>query len=168
MTIDNVPEGGWPSIEILAPYETPDAPEVEVSVLDLTDDEAVEELLQFYKDSLVPQMACAPDGSTSPYPQKGWLLSVQQPKLVVVARCDGALCGVCIYKAGQIFYPFADPRYVASIFRAMWAEGIKHFDYVWGKTENPVLLECIEKAQRIPRTPDCPVVNGDRVEWRRS
>lgn len=168
MSIENVPEGGWPTVPVLAPYETPDAPEFETGVVDPTDEEAVDEVLQFYVDALIPQLACAPDGSLSPHPQKGWVMSVQQPKTIVVCRDKGELQGAWIMKEdGQIFYPCATVEFIAAIFRALWDETIKHFDYVWGDTRNPVIMAFAQKAVRIPRSPNSPTVNDERLEWRR-
>jgi hypothetical protein len=169
MSIENVPEGGWPTVPVLAPYETPDVPEFETGVVDPTDEEAVDEVLQFYIDSLIPQLACSPDGTLSPHPQKGWVMSTQQPKTIVVCRVDGQLQGAWIMKEnGQIFYPCATVEFIAAIFRALWDETIKHFDYVWGDTRNPVIMAFAQKAVRIPRSPNSPTVNDERLEWRRS
>lgn len=164
-----IPEGGWPSIPVLAPYETPGVPNFETSLVTDLDEAFVEELLAFYEATLIPQLACVPDGHLSPYPQKGWLISSQQKKSIVVCKVDGELRGVWVVKEdGQIFYPCATIDYIAAIFRALWVETIQHFDYVWGSTENPIILEFAKKAEHVPRNSMDATVSNGRLEWRRA
>jgi hypothetical protein len=166
---NEIPEGGWPSIPILAPYETPAVPTFETSLITDLDESIVDEILAFYKTTLIPQLACAPDGMNSPYPGKGWLMSSQQKKWFVICRADDVLRGVWVVKQdGQIFYPCATIDYIAAIFRALWVETIQHFDYVWGSTENPIILEFAKKAEHVPRNSMDATVSDGRLEWRRS
>lgn len=164
-----IPEGGWPSIPVLAPYETPGVPDFETSLVPLLDEERVDEILTFYEATLIPQLACVPDGSLTPYPQRGWLLSPQQKKSVVVCKVGDELRGAWIVKDdGQIFYPCSTIDYIAAIFRALWVETIQHFDYVWGSTANPIIMEFAKKAEHVPRNSMDATVKGDRLEWRRA
>jgi len=163
----NIPEGGWPTIPVLAPYETPGVPQFEMGLLDPTDEAAVDELLAFYDEALIPQLACVQDGSTDPHPQKGWVMSPGSPRTVVTCRVDGELRGAWIVKEEQIFYPCATIEFIAAIFRALWVETIQHFDYVWGSTKNPIILEFAKKAEHVPRNWMDATVKHDRLEWRR-
>jgi hypothetical protein len=159
----------WPSIPVLAPYQTPGVPIFETSLVTDLNDETLEEVFNFYQTTLIPQLACAPDGLTSPYPQEGWLKSSQQKKSFVVCRADGVLRGVWVVKEnGEIFYPCATIDYIAAIFRALWVETIQHFDYVWGSTANPIILEFAKKAEHVPRNSMDATVSDGRLEWRRS
>lgn len=164
--ISAVPEDGWPAIPVLAPYET-ENPSFETTLLDMSDETAIDELLEFYVEKLIPQLACSPDGSLSPHPQKGWLMSHQSPKVVVVCRAEGELRGAWILKEGQIYYPCATVECIAAIFRSLWDETIQHFDYVWGSTKNPVIMAFAKKAVRVPRSPNSPAVNNEKLEWRK-
>lgn len=167
MTLDQVPEDGWPEVPVVAPYEYEQLPVFETELLDLGVEGLAEEVIQFYEDTLIPQLACAPDGSSSPHPQLGWLMSLSEPRHVVVCKIDGTLRGAWIIKRNQIYYPCATVEYIAPIFRALWDETIKHFDYVWGDTQNPVIMAFAQKAVRIPKSPNSPEVNDQRLEWRK-
>lgn len=169
MTTD-IPEGGWPEVPVVAPYEYETLPEFETGLFDLSTEEAVCDLIKFYEDTLIPQLACSPDGTLSPHPQHSWLMSsdTNSPRTAVVCRIDGELRGAWIIKRDQIFYPCATVEFIAPIFRALWDESIKHFDYIWGDTQNPVIMAFAQKAVRIPRSPNSPTVNDQRLEWRRS
>lgn len=162
-----IPEGGWPAPPVVAPYEYESLPTFETGLFDQHEPGAIEEILKFYHDTLIPQLACAQDGSSTPWPQEGWLLSDGAERTVVVCRIDGELRGAWIIKRDQIYYPCATVEYIAPIFRALWDETIKHFDYVWGDTKNPVIMAFAQKAVRIPRSPNSPEVNDQRLEWRR-
>lgn len=165
-----IPEGGYPEIPVVAPYEYDALPTFETGLVDMSSESAIEEVIQFYVATLIPQLACAPDGALSPHPQVGWLTSSQQTKTIVTVRVDGELRGAWIIKddTGQIFFPCATIDYIAPIFRALWDETIKHFDYIWGDTANPVIMAFAQKAVRVPRSPNSPEVNDHRLEWRRS
>lgn len=166
MTVE-IPEGGWPSIPVLAPYEIPDIPRFDTSPVDAQDEEAIDELLEFYHATLIPQLACAPDGSASPHPQKGWLMSGESSRTPIVSRVDGELVGAWIIRNNGIYYPCSQIDFIAPIFRSLWDETIKHFDYVWGDTSNPVIMAFAQKAVRIPRSPNSPTVTDDKLEWRK-
>lgn len=163
-----IPEGGWPEVPVVAPYEFPTLPDFETGLMDSTDGEAVDELLEFYKTTLIPQLACAPDGSSSPHPQKGWVMSEGATRTPVTCRVNGELVGAWIIRNSGIYYPCSTVDYIAPIFRSLWDETIKHFDYVWGDTRNPVIMAFAKKAVRIPRSPDSPTVTDEKLEWRRS
>lgn len=167
MTID-IPEGGWPAVPVLAPYEIPNVPTFETAVVDSQDEELVDEILDFYQATLIPQLACSPDGSMSPHPQKGWLMSDGAPRVPVTCRVDSELVGAWIIRNNGIYYPCATVDFIAPIFRALWDETINHFDYVWGDTRNPVIMAFAKKAVRIPRSPNSPTVTDEKLEWRRS
>lgn len=163
----SIPEGGWPEIPVLAPYELPDIPEFQTGVADLTIISLQEEVMSFYQ-TLVPQLVCVPDGSMDGYPKLSWILSKDgPPKTVVICRAGSTLSGVWIISKNGIHYPCVDTRYVAPIFRALWDESIKHFDYIWASTKNPAIMAFAQKAVRIPRKPSSPTLNGDKLEWRR-
>lgn len=168
MSIDQIPEGGWPEVPVIAPYEYSSLPDFEPGLMDSSDEAAVDELLAFYKTTLIPQLACAPDGSASPHPQKGWLMSGESIRTPVTIRVNDELVGAWILRNNGIYYPCAQLEFIAPIFRALWDETIKHFDYVWGDTRNPVIMAFAKKAVRIPRSPNSPVVNDEKLEWRRS
>lgn len=164
----DIPEGGYPEIPVIAPYEYATLLTFETGLVDMSDESAIEEVIQFYVATLIPQLACAPDGSLSPHPQPGWVRSQEPPRTIVTVRVDGEMRGAWIIKKNQIFYPCATIDFIAPIFRALWDETIKHFDYVWGDTQNPVIMAFAQKAVRIPRSPNSPEVNDQRLEWRRS
>lgn len=164
---EQIPEGGWPSIPVVAPYDYEVLPEFTSGLVDMSDEAAIDEVLQFYKDQLVPQLACDPTGTFTPHPQEGWVKSKDPQRVIVEVRADGVLCGAWILRDGQIYFPCADPAYVAPIFRALWDETIKHFDYVWTTIKNPLVLAFANKAVRVPRSANSPYINGDRLEWRR-
>lgn len=166
MSVD-IPEGGWPPVEVQAPYEFPSLPTFETALLSASDEQAVDELLTFYHNTLIPQLACAPDGSLSPHPQKAWLMSGDAARVPVVSRVDGELVGAWIIKNNGIYYPCATVEFIAPIFRSLWDETIKHFDYVWGDTRNPVIMAFAKKAVRIPRSPNSPTVTDEKLEWRK-
>lgn len=166
MTQD-IPEGGWPALQVIAPYEYDEVPTFETGLLDASDEEAVDELLSFYQATLIPQLACAPDGSVSPHPQKGWLMSGQAERVPVTSRLNGELVGAWIIRNNGIYYPCSQIDFIAPIFRSLWDETILHFDYVWGDTRNPVIMAFAKKAVRIPRSPNSPTVTDDKLEWRK-
>lgn len=167
MTVE-IPEGGYPEIPVVAPYEYDALPTFETGLVDMSDESAIEEVIQFYVATLIPQLACAPDGALSPHPQPGWLTSQSPPRQVVECRVDGVLRGTWVIKASGIYYPCATIDFIAPIFRALWDESIKHWDYLWGDTRNPVIMAFAQKAVRVPRSPNSPEVNDQRLEWRRS
>lgn len=160
-----IPEGGWPEVPVLAPYETPEAPELVTGLVDMTDEAAVEEFLQFHKDRLIPQMVCNP--TAEPWPTLAWTLSQDPPRQIVVCHADGQLEGGWIIKGGGIYYPVANHEFIAATLRALWDETIKHFDYVWASSESPMIMAFAAKAVRIPARYSTPTINGDRLEWRR-
>lgn len=161
------PEGDWPELTVVAPYEYEELPVFETGLVDMSNESEIEEVIQFYVETLIPQLACAPNGEVSPHPQKGWVMSETPPRTIVTVRVDGELRGAWIVKANQIYYPCATIDFIAPIFRALWDETIKHYDYVWGDTRNPVIMAFAQKAVRIPRSPNSPEVNDQRLEWRR-
>lgn len=165
---ESIPEGGYPEIPIVAPDEYSELPVFETGLVDMSDESAIEEVIQFYVATLIPQLACSPDGSLSPHPQSGWLKSGEPPRTIVTCRVDGELRGAWIVKESGIYYPCATIDFIAPIFRALWDESIKHFDYLWGDTRNPVIMAFAKKAVRVPRSPNSPEVNDQRLEWRRS
>ena len=167
MTVE-IPEGGYPEIPVVAPYEYDALPTFETGLVDMSDESAIEEVIQFYVATLIPQLACAPDGALSPHPQPGWLTSQNPPRQVVECRVDGVLRGTWVVKDSGIYYPCATIDFIAPIFRALWDESIKHWDYLWGDTRNPVIMAFAQKAVRVPRSPNSPEVNDQRLEWRRS
>jgi hypothetical protein len=167
MTEASIPEGGYPEIPIVAPYEYDAVPTFDTGLVDMQSESAIEEVIQFYVATLIPQLACAPDGALSPHPQEGWIKSESSPRTIVTCRVDGELRGAWIIKDNGIYYPCATIDFIAPIFRALWDETIKHFDYVWGDTSNPVIMAFAQKAVRTPRSPNSPEVNDRRLEWRR-
>jgi hypothetical protein len=165
MTLENVPADGWPAIPVLAPYET-EQPTLETSLVDMSDEGAVDDFLQFHRDTLVPQLVCGPEDQ-SPWPQKGWVLSQDPPRSIVICLANGVMDGGWIIKDGGIYYPVANHQYIAATLRALWDETIKHFDYVWANSESPMVMAFAAKAIRVPATYSSPKINGDRLEWRR-
>lgn len=168
MTLDQVPKGGWPEVPVVAPHEYDQLPAFETGLIVMSDQEALREVETFYLNTLIPQLACAPDGSPSPHPQLGWLSSNNPPRSIVSCRVESVLVGAWVIKEGQIFYPCATIDFIAPIFRALWDETIKHFDYVWGDTRNPVIMAFAKKAVRVPRSLNSPEVTEQRLEWRRA
>ena len=167
MTVD-IPEEGWPEVPVVAPYEYEELPEFETKLLDPTNPEEVDAVVQFYKDTLIPQLACSPDGLLDPHPSSGWISSTGSPRTIVVSMVDDQLRGAWIIKDNGIYYPCATVEHIAPIFRSLWDETIKHFDYVWGSTANPVIMAFAQKAVRIPRSPNSPTVTDEKLEWRRN
>lgn len=157
-------EQEWPKIPVVAPGDKPE--EFTGEVLDLTDEKNVDALLDFYKIILVPQLACATDGSHPAIPQKPWV-TAEGRTAIVVRDINGVMRGSWIIKNNGIYYPCATIDNVALIFRELWDETIQHFDYLWGTTTNPVIMEFAAKAVRKTKTPGRPTLNGDKLEWRR-
>lgn len=89
------------------PYECEQLPVFETELLDIQQEGLAEEVIRFYEDTLIPQLACAPDGSSSPHPQIGWLKSESDPRHIVACKIDGELRGAWIIKRNQIYYPCA-------------------------------------------------------------
>ena len=162
MTEDNL---DWPKIEVKGISET--SPTLESSLLDLTVAENRAELLEFYQQMLVPQLACTPDGSHPPYPMESWLQIEPERTAVIVRGPELEFRGAWIIKENQIFYPCATIDHIAAIYRALWDETIKHFDYVFGSTNNPTIMAFAQKAVRNPPSGNSPTVTDDRLEWRR-
>lgn len=158
----------YPTVPILGINQTPDAPEFTTDFVDTTDDN-VDEALDFYNRVLIPQLACAVDGSHPAIPSKSWLQRTDPARQIVTVRSDGVLHGVWIVRDGQIMYPVANNDYIALIYRTLWDETIKHFDYVWAFTNNPVIQGFIKKAVRYPPLPSTPTLNAnaDKLEWHR-
>lgn len=156
----------YPEVPILGINETPGAPDFETSINETTDENA-DEALDFYNRVLIPQLACAPDGSHPAIPKKEWIQRTDQERHIITVRDGEELHGLWIVREGQIMYPVANNDYIALIYRTLWDETIKHYEYVYAMTDNPVIQAFIKKAVRNPPLPSTPVVNGDRLEWHR-
>lgn len=168
---DALPADGWPTIPVVG--VSAGAPQLVGELVDPADDDLLDEVLAFYRDALVPQLACSPDGTLEPWPQRSWVQSPEPPRVIVAVRDEtGVLRGCWILKdlgsdGACIYYPVATIDAIAAVFRALWDETIRHFDYVWGDTSNPVIMAFAQKAVRVPPTPGSPTVTDSRLEWRR-
>lgn len=160
-----IPEDSWPTIPIVSPKT--ESTKFMGEILDLDDEDTVDIILDFYHETLIPQLACAPDGSSSAHPQKGWMMSPEPPRKAVVIYDEKGMRGVWILKEGQIYYPCATVEDISGVFRALWAESIQHFDHVWGSTSNPVIMAFAQAAVQKTRWYGTPEVNDERIEWRR-
>jgi hypothetical protein len=154
----------YPTVPILGIEETPDAPDFVTAASEVTD-ELIDEIQEFYHRVLIPQLVCAPNGVA--IPERHWLKRTDVDMKIVTVRNDRTLHGLWIVKEGQVMYPVANNSYIALIYRLLWDETIKHYDYVWAYTDNPVIQGFIKKAVRVPPLHSTPTVNDDRLEWRR-
>jgi hypothetical protein len=155
----------WPKIKVQGISDK--SPPLTSGLLDLTDADARQELLTFYREMLVPQLACTPDGSHPPYPMDAWLVSEPERTAVIVRGPELEMRGAWVIKENGIYYPCATIDHIALIYRALWDETIKHFDYVYGSTTNPTIMAFAQKAVRNPPSENSPVVTDERLEWRR-
>lgn len=161
-----IPEDGWPTIPIVRPRRTD--PTFTGGVIDREDEASVDAVLDFYRSVLVPQLACGPDGA-DPWPHKSWLMNPDKELTIVAVYVDGVMSGVWVIKEGAIFMPCVDPDHIAAAFRALWDESTKHVDYIYGTSDNVLIMKFAEAAMRRAPLPTSPRLSEDglRVEWRR-
>lgn len=166
MNLDNIPEKGWPTIPVVKPSKID--PKFKGELVDTTDEAAIDEVLDFYRAVLVPQLACGPENA-DPWPHKSWLMSQDPPKTVVVVRVDGEMYGVWCVKEGAIYMPCVNREYIAGAFRALWDETTKHVDYLYGTSDNVLIMRFAQAAMRSNPLKTSPKLSEDglRVEWRR-
>lgn len=151
--------GPWPTIPVVAPKRG--GSPLEGAVLKPGE---LDEAETFYHETLVPQLACTPDGHYPPHPTRARL----EQWTVVGVRRDGELVGAwLVTDDGQLLYPCAVLDDIAGIFRALWDATRERFDFLWGRTDNPTIMAFAQKAIRVPPSPNSPSVVDDRIEWRR-
>ena len=156
----------YPKVKIVGIRKTKNAPDFETSVLDVSDEVALAEVMDFY-ETLIPQLACAIDGSHNPTPSSSWILATDRERKVILVKADGQLHGVWVVREGQILYPCANNKFLALIYSLLWTETIKHYDHVYAHSENPYILQLIVEATKPLSEADAPVLTGKDLEWNR-
>jgi hypothetical protein len=145
-----------------------EAPLLISEILDCTDPDVQQEVVDFYQRELDPLMICLNEAQSDPptetrIPQGPWLAA--PGRTVVGARLEsGELVGCWVVKDNGLWYPCIRLSLVVAGIRALWDETTQHFDYLWGSTDNPLIMAWAQQA----KAPDSPtVIEEHRMVWRR-